>query len=60
MASTTLEGIQFVAAEDGERSTTRANKAICSAALDGIAPLAAQAARDETNWRKRYPAIYAP
>jgi len=55
MASTSLEGIQFVAGEDGERSTTRANKAICSAALARVDPRAAQAAREEANWRKRYP-----
>lgn len=55
MASTSLEGIQFVAGEDGERSTTRANKAICSAALARVDPQAAQAAREEANWRKRYP-----
>jgi hypothetical protein len=55
MPALDLEGIQFVANADGERSTTRANKAICSAALADVAPLAAQAVRDEVNWRKRYP-----
>lgn len=55
MSATTLEGIQFVPGEDGERSTTRANKAICSAALERIDPPAARAARAEANWRKRYP-----
>lgn len=55
MAATGLEGIQFVAGADGERSTTRASKAICSAALAQVAPQAAQAVRDEASWRKQYP-----
>lgn len=53
--STALEGIQFIAGADGERSTTRANKAICSAALENVNPAAAQAVRDEARWRQRYP-----
>lgn len=55
MPSTSLEGIQFVAGAGGERSTTRANKAICSAALAPLDARAAQAVRDEANWRKQYP-----
>ncbi len=55
MSSSDLEGIQFLAGEDGDRSSTRANKAICSAALARVDPQAARAARDEVNWRKHYP-----
>lgn len=55
MSISDLEGIQFVPGADGERSTTRVNKAITSAALEPVDPLAAQAARNEANWRKQYP-----
>lgn len=55
MPPANLEGIQFVAGAGGERSTTQANKAICSAALAGVSPQAAQAVRDEAAWRKGYP-----
>jgi hypothetical protein len=55
MPSTELEGIQFVAGSDAQRSTTRANKAICRAALEHVAPQAAQAVHDEPDWRKQYP-----
>lgn len=49
------EGLQFVPASDGRRSSTHANLAICSAALTGIDPDAVTALRQETNWRRRYP-----
>lgn len=49
------EGLQFVPAPDGRRSSTHANLAICSAALTGIDPDAVTALRQETNWRRRYP-----
>ncbi len=49
------EGLQFVPAPDGRRSSTHANLAICSAALTGIDPAAVTALRQETNWRRRYP-----
>lgn len=50
-----LEGIQFPLAADGQRSTTSTNKAIYSAALEALHPQAAQALRDERDWRKHYP-----
>lgn len=49
------EGLQFVFAPDGKRSSTHANRAICSAALTGIDPAAVAAIRHEPNWRRRYP-----
>ena len=48
-------GIQFPLDNNHQRSTTAVNKAIYSAALNAIAPDAAQAVRDEANWRKQYP-----
>ncbi|WP_322511600.1 hypothetical protein [Chloroflexus sp.] len=49
------EGLQFVRAPDGQRSSTRANRAICSAALTGIDPDSVTAIQNETNWRRQYP-----
>ena len=56
MTTTELEGIQFPADPTGRRSTTATNKAIYSAALEGVDSRAAQAIRDERAWRQRYPA----
>ena len=55
MATHDLEGIQFPLAADDQRSSTRTGKTILSAALDAIDPQAAQALRDEPQWRQHYP-----
>ncbi len=52
-------GVQFVAQPDGRRSSIQAGRAIWSAALDCVDPSAAQAARREPDWRKRYPRYLA-
>lgn len=49
------DGLQFTRAPDGKRSSTHANRGICSAALTGVDPSTAAAIHHETNWRHRYP-----
>jgi len=49
------EGLQFPHATVNKRSTTQTGQAIFSAALEKVHPQAAQALRDERQWRKRYP-----
>ncbi|PDW00394.1 hypothetical protein [Candidatus Viridilinea mediisalina] len=53
--ATTSEGLQFSADAEGQRSTTRVNKAVYAAALAGVRPEAAAAVAEERAWRKRYP-----
>jgi hypothetical protein len=55
MATQDLEGIQFPLTADDQRSSTRTGKTILSAALDAINSPAAQAVRDEPQWRQHYP-----
>lgn len=53
--ATAPTGIVFPAAADGSRSTTQAGAAIIAAALEPLDADAAQAARAERHWRRRYP-----
>jgi hypothetical protein len=55
MAGHDPEGIQFSRTAEGQRSTTQTSKAILSAALEAIDRSAAQAIRDEPQWRRQYP-----
>jgi hypothetical protein len=55
MATHDQEGNQFPLTAGQQRSTTQTSKAILSAALEAIDPAAAQAIRDEPEWRRHYP-----
>jgi hypothetical protein len=54
MPSELQPGVQFPRDERGYHSTTRTGKSILAAALQLADPAAAQALRDETDWRRRY------
>jgi len=56
MGSDERAEIVFPVADDGRRSTVAAGRAVIAGALAQVDAAGAQAARDETDWRARYPA----
>lgn len=54
--SSASNGLQFVRSPSSSKlSTSRIGREILAAALESVNPSAAQAARQESNWRKAYP-----
>src|ERR1700761_2449497 len=56
MGSDEQAEIVFPVADGGRRSTVAVGRAVVAGALAHVDPAGAQAARDETDWRARYPA----